>query len=160
MFFCRGTDTLTHRQIFRQYSGISSHSFGRLYKLFSTWIIWHEFYKILRCKKLQKQLRLVRLHYDCCSTQIKYSKPELFDYFIPLEKYIFANKAWYSYKHCQKNIWWEFCKEYILYSSYYNSVFNCNGIESESGKDGKLGWRHTFTECRYCTPTFHGAWES
>ncbi len=31
-----------------------------------------------------------------------YSKPELFDYFIPLEKYIFTNKAWYSYKHCQK----------------------------------------------------------
>ena len=28
---CRGTDTLTHRQIFCQYSGTSSHSFGRSY---------------------------------------------------------------------------------------------------------------------------------
>ncbi len=66
-----------------------------------------------------------------------YSKHELFDYFIHLEKYIFTNKGWNCYKHCQKNIWWEFCKEYILYSSYYNSVFNCYGIESESGNDRK-----------------------
>jgi hypothetical protein len=33
-----------------------------------------------------------------------YSKPELFDYFIPLEKSIFTNKGSYCYKQCQKKL--------------------------------------------------------
>ncbi len=67
-----------------------------------------------------------------------YSKRELFDYFIPLETNIFTNKGWYSYKHCKKTIWWEFCKEYISYSAYYNYVFNCYELEYQCQKDKQI----------------------